>query len=86
MSATTGDPAAPPDVAVMGGLYGRGIIGAKGAIDRAWVGRLREDIDALFAAALARPGGAVGVSRQEEVGPPHLPRRPLAFSDELLER
>jgi hypothetical protein len=49
------------DVAtIMGGLYGDGIIGLKGAFDRAWVERMREDIDALFTEALARPGGAVG--------------------------
>lgn len=49
------------DVAtIMGGLYGDGIIGLKGAFDREWVARLREDIDVLFEAALKRPGGAVG--------------------------
>ncbi len=49
------------DVApIMGGLYGDGIIGLKGAFDRAWVGELREDVDALFEEALKRPGGAVG--------------------------
>jgi hypothetical protein len=45
---------------IMGGLYGDGIIGYKGAFDRAWVQRLREDIDALYQEALKRPGGAVG--------------------------
>lgn len=49
------------DVAtIMGGLYGDGIIGLKGAFDREWVERLREDIDLLFEDALKRPGGAVG--------------------------
>ncbi len=49
------------DVAgIMGGLYGDGIIALKGAFDRAWVQELREDMDALFADALKRPGGAVG--------------------------
>ena len=49
------------DVAtIMGGLYGDGIIGLKGAFDREWTERLREDIEALFEDALARPGGAVG--------------------------
>ncbi|MFN2567704.1 MAG: phytanoyl-CoA dioxygenase family protein [Gemmatimonadaceae bacterium] len=49
------------DVAtIMGGLYGDGIIGLKGAFDRGWVQELREDVDALFADALRRPGGAVG--------------------------
>lgn len=45
---------------IMGGLYGDGIIGLKGAFSSEWVGELREDIDGLFAEALARPGGAVG--------------------------
>ncbi|HKG93525.1 MAG TPA: phytanoyl-CoA dioxygenase family protein [Gemmatimonadaceae bacterium] len=58
--------AAPPaepryDVAaIMGGLYGDGIIGLKGAFDREWVRRLGEDIEGLFRDALKRPGGAVG--------------------------
>ena len=67
MNATTIDtlPDAPPtaryDVAtIMGALYGDGILGLKGAFDRAWVTRMREDIDRLFEEALARPGGAVG--------------------------
>ena len=49
------------DVAgIMGGLYGDGIIGCKGAFSREWVQQLREDVDTLFEEALARPGGAVG--------------------------
>ena len=49
------------DVAqIMGGLYGDGIIGQKGAFERSWVERLREDIARLFEEALATPGGAVG--------------------------
>lgn len=44
---------------IMGGLYGDGIIGLKGAFDRQWVHQLREDIDLLFAEALQRPGGAL---------------------------
>src|SRR5690349_6704743 len=46
--------------AIMGALYGDGITALKGAFPRAWVQRLREDVDALFEEALARPGGAVG--------------------------
>jgi hypothetical protein len=46
--------------AIMGGLYGDGIIGLKGAFDREWVRRLGEDIDVAFQEALKRPGGAVG--------------------------
>ena len=46
--------------AIMGALYGDGILGLKGAFDREWVARMREDIERLFIDALARPGGAVG--------------------------
>ena len=46
--------------AVMGGLYGDGIIGLKGAFPRQWARQLGEDIEELFRDALARPGGAVG--------------------------
>ena len=54
-------PAPAYDVAtIMGGLYGDGIIGLKGAFPREWVQAMREDIDALFRDALERPGGAVG--------------------------
>jgi hypothetical protein len=58
-------PAARPvpqyDVAaILGGLYGDGIIGLKGAFSRDWVARLHHDVDALYAQALVRPGGAVG--------------------------
>jgi ectoine hydroxylase-related dioxygenase (phytanoyl-CoA dioxygenase family) len=45
--------------AIMGGLYGDGIIGLKGAFDRAWVERMREDIDRLFEEARRVPGGAL---------------------------
>jgi hypothetical protein len=44
---------------ILGGLYGDGIIGHKGAFDRAWAQRLREDVDTLFHEALRRPGGAL---------------------------
>jgi hypothetical protein len=44
----------------MGGLYGDGIIGLKGAFSREWVQALREDMDAAYVEALKRPGGAVG--------------------------
>ncbi|CAA9301783.1 MAG: Phytanoyl-CoA dioxygenase [uncultured Gemmatimonadaceae bacterium] len=46
--------------AIMGGLYGDGIIGLKGAFERDWVRALGEDIEVLFRDALTRPGGAVG--------------------------
>lgn len=45
--------------AVMGGLYGDGIIARKGAFSPQWVAQLKEDIDILFAEARARPGGAL---------------------------
>lgn len=45
---------------IMGGLYGDGIIGLKGAFEPTWADRLGEDIEVLFSEALARPGGAVG--------------------------
>jgi hypothetical protein len=44
----------------MGGLYGDGIIGLKGAFEREWVQQLGEDIAVLYEDALKRPGGAVG--------------------------
>jgi hypothetical protein len=46
--------------AIMGGLYGDGIIGLKGAFEREWVYEMGEDIGVLFEEALRRPGGAVG--------------------------
>jgi hypothetical protein len=60
---TSGTIAAPAELdigAIMGGLYGDGIIGTKGAFDRDWVHDLGEDIEMLFQDALKRPGGAVG--------------------------
>ena len=49
------------DVAtIMGGLYGDGIIGLKGAFSREWAAQLGEDIAGLYKEALATPGGAVG--------------------------
>jgi hypothetical protein len=46
--------------AIMGGLYGDGIIGHKGAFSREWAAQLGDDILRLYADALKRPGGAVG--------------------------
>jgi hypothetical protein len=46
--------------AIMGGLYGDGIIGLKGAFSREWAAQLGDDILRLYADALKRPGGAVG--------------------------
>ncbi|HEY0113204.1 MAG TPA: phytanoyl-CoA dioxygenase family protein [Allosphingosinicella sp.] len=44
---------------IMGGLYGDGIIGLKGAFPRPWVEALREDIETLFEEAQQVPGGAL---------------------------
>jgi hypothetical protein len=46
--------------AIMGGLYGDGIIGLKGAFSREWIETLHEEIKVLYEDALQRPGGAVG--------------------------
>src|SRR5215207_7651568 len=49
------------DVAeIMGGLYGPGFIGLKGAFSRAWVQQLHEDVMKAYQEALVRPNGAVG--------------------------
>ena len=61
MTTTIQAPSRQFDVAtIMGGIYGDGIIGHKGAFDREWVRELGEDIGILFESALQRPGGAVG--------------------------
>jgi hypothetical protein len=44
---------------IMGGLYGDGIIGLKGAFPRDWVERMREDIETLYEEARQVPGGAL---------------------------
>lgn len=60
MSAKPQAPSSQFDTAeILGGLYGAGIIACKGGFERAWVDRLREDVDTLFAEALQRPGGAL---------------------------
>ncbi|HEX6706429.1 MAG TPA: phytanoyl-CoA dioxygenase family protein [Albitalea sp.] len=61
MTATTiaADSQTHDTAAIMRGLYGDGIIALKGAFDREWAQRLREDIDALFAEAIGRPHGAL---------------------------
>ncbi len=45
--------------AVMGALYGDGIVACRGAFVPEWVARLKEDIEMLFREARARPGGAL---------------------------
>jgi len=52
-------PPVPDVAAIMGGLYGDGIIACRGAFSRDWVAQLKEDIETLFAEARARPGGAL---------------------------
>jgi ectoine hydroxylase-related dioxygenase (phytanoyl-CoA dioxygenase family) len=46
--------------AIMGGLYGDGVIALKSAFTREWVQRVGEDVAVLYRDALQRPGGAVG--------------------------
>ncbi|HYH81424.1 MAG TPA: phytanoyl-CoA dioxygenase family protein [Longimicrobium sp.] len=64
--AAQGDAPTPPptaryDVAaIMGALYGDGILGLKGAFSREWAAQLGEDLEVAYRDALARPGGAVG--------------------------
>ena len=75
------DVSAHSDVAaIMGGLYGDGIIGLKGAFDRAWVMRMREDIDALFEEARRIPGGALPRGPQRYYVEVH-PERVRGFID-----
>lgn len=45
--------------AIMGGLYGDGIIGLKGAFSPDWADRMRAEIMGLFEEAKAVPGGAL---------------------------
>src|SRR5215212_780916 len=48
------------DVAeIMGGLYGDGIIGLKGAFSPEWADRLNSEVMGLFEEAMAVPGGAL---------------------------
>lgn len=61
--------------AIMGGLYGDGIIACKGGFSRDFIGRLGEDIAALFDEARARPGGALARGPQRyyvEIHPERL--------------
>ncbi|MFD1611959.1 phytanoyl-CoA dioxygenase family protein [Sphingomonas tabacisoli] len=64
------------DVAeIMGGLYGPGIIGLKGAFDRAWVARMAEDIWTIWDEVKEVPGGALPRGPERfyvEVHPEHI--------------
>jgi len=56
----TASPRTEYDVAaIMGGLYGDGIIACKGAFSPELVGRLKQDIEGLFAEARRSPRGAL---------------------------
>jgi Phytanoyl-CoA dioxygenase (PhyH) len=66
--------------AIMGGLYGDGIIACKGAFTREWVAQLKEDIETLFAEAQSRPGGALARGPQRYYVEVH-PERVRGFVD-----
>jgi hypothetical protein len=65
--------------AIMGGLYGAGIIGLKGAFDRLWAGKLHEDILQLFDEARAQ-GGLVARGPDRYYSEIH-PERLRGFTD-----
>lgn len=52
-------PHAHDTAAIMGGLYGDGIIALKSAFAPEWADLMREDIEALFEEARSIPGGAL---------------------------
>ena len=61
MSTTVERQAQDYDVAeIMGGIYGAGILGCRGAFEREWVEALAEDVRVAYEDALSREGGAVG--------------------------
>lgn len=61
MGAFHAQPAIGPDVAAdVDTLYRDGITAHRGAFERAWVERMREDMMSAFWSAIQRPGGAVG--------------------------
>ena len=66
--------------AIMGGLYGDGIIALKGAFARSWVERMREDIRLLFDEARQVPGGALPRGPQRWYVEVH-PERISGFAD-----
>ena len=69
------------DVAtIMGGLYGDGLIGLRGAFTREWVQALREDVDALFEEGLRREGALVGRGPKRYYAEIH-PERIRGFTD-----
>ena len=67
--------AAIDDAAIMGGLYGDGIIACKGAFSRPFIGQLADDIGQLFDEARRQPGGALARGPQRfyvEIHPERL--------------
>lgn len=75
------DSAVSYDVAsMMGGLYGDGIIGLKGAFSREWVQTLRGDVERLFQEGLSRPGALVGRGPKRYYAEVH-PERISGFVD-----
>jgi hypothetical protein len=74
-ASATYDPAA-----IMGGIYGDGIVALKGAFDRTLIQGLGEDIEALFQEALKQPGGALNRGPQRYYVEVH-PERIRAFLD-----
>ena len=66
--------------AIMGGLYGDGIIGLKGAFSPDWADAMHENILALFEEARAVPGGALPRGPQRWYVEVH-PKRVRGFVD-----
>ena len=66
--------------AIMGGLYGDGIIACKGAFERAWVERLGRDLATLFEEARRQPGGALARGPNRYYVEVH-PERIAGFAD-----
>jgi len=59
MAVSATDKADYDPAAILGGLYGDGIIGLKGAFSPEWADRMREDIETLYEEARRIPGGAL---------------------------
>jgi hypothetical protein len=53
------EPESTDAAAIMGGLYGEGIIALEGAFSAQWADRMREDIEALYEEAKQVRGGAL---------------------------
>ncbi|MEA3010633.1 MAG: hypothetical protein QOJ91_2325 [Sphingomonadales bacterium] len=66
--------------AIMGGLYGDGIIALKGAFPRPWAERMREEIRILFEEAKGVPGGVLPRGPQRWYVEVH-PERISGFAD-----